>query len=213
MCINAVTILQEDLLPAYKFIKRHSEFEEYFILDCDHPSYYWNVQIYTFLRHSMPVEMTRAYKIVSTHDHEILGFKILSRIIHSHSPHIGGVNDDVWSDLSTPEFKNREQLEYFHSIILRLQQEFILSEETVSTTRLIFQYMKELSKSDKLKAFIATNMKNIITFLDKNVKYAVYTGGNIHGLYCYLEINEDTTTVTTSVQSSHSFGPSYSIKK
>ena len=49
-------------------------------------------------------------------------------------------------------------------------------------------------------------MKNIITFLDKNVKYAVYTGGNIHGLYCYLEINEAPTTLTTSSQFYHYFG-------
>ena len=31
-------------------------------------------------------------------------------------------------------------------------------------------------------------MKYLIKFPDKNRKLAVYTGGNIHGLYRYLEI-------------------------
>ena len=44
MCLNAVTILQEDLIPDYHSIKRHSKFEEYFIPDRDHPSYYWNAK-------------------------------------------------------------------------------------------------------------------------------------------------------------------------
>ena len=44
MCLNAVTILQEDLIPDYQSITRHSKFEEYFIPDRDHPSYYWNYQ-------------------------------------------------------------------------------------------------------------------------------------------------------------------------
>ena len=51
MCINAVTILREDLLPGYQSIKRHSYFEEYFIADRDHSSYSWNVHIYTSLGH------------------------------------------------------------------------------------------------------------------------------------------------------------------
>ena len=46
--------------------------------------------------------------------------------------------------------------------------------------------MKALSKSDKLKSFIDTKMINLTTFLDKNVKLAVYIGGNINVLYCYL---------------------------
>ena len=37
MCINAVTILREDLLPGYQYIKKHSDSEEYFVLDWDHP--------------------------------------------------------------------------------------------------------------------------------------------------------------------------------
>ena len=51
MCFNAVTRLLEDLLPDYQSIKRHSGFEEYFIPYFDHPSYSWNVQIYTYLGH------------------------------------------------------------------------------------------------------------------------------------------------------------------
>ena len=43
MCLNAVTRLREDLLPDYQSIKTHSEFEEYFVPDRDHPSYSWNV--------------------------------------------------------------------------------------------------------------------------------------------------------------------------
>ena len=46
--------------------------------------------------------------------------------------------------------------------------------------------MNEFSKSDKIKAFIATKMTDIIIFLENNLKSAVYTGGYIHGLYRYL---------------------------
>ena len=58
MCPNAVTRLREDLLPDYYSINRHSEFEEYFVPDRNHPSYSWNVQIYTSLGHSLLVAMT-----------------------------------------------------------------------------------------------------------------------------------------------------------
>ena len=51
MCLNAVTRLIEDLPPDCQSIKGHSEFEEYFVPDCNHPSYSWNVQIYTSLGH------------------------------------------------------------------------------------------------------------------------------------------------------------------
>ena len=51
---------------------------------------------------------TQAYKFVSTYAHEISVRKILSRIIHSRAPHIGGINGGVQSDLYTPKFKNRE---------------------------------------------------------------------------------------------------------
>ena len=55
----------------------------------------------------------QAYKIVSTHAHEISGWKILSRLFHSRPSHIGGMNGDFQSDLATLAFKNGEQLEYF----------------------------------------------------------------------------------------------------
>ena len=42
-------------------------------------------------------------------------------------------------------------------------------------------------------------MKDLITFLDKNVKSAVYTGGYIHGIYLYLEISVAPKTLTTQV--------------
>ena len=52
-------------------------------------------------------------------------------------------------------------------------------------------------------------MTYLTKFLDNNVKLAVYTGVNIHGLYCYLEIIGAPTTLTTSGHRSHHFGPSY----
>ena len=58
MCLNMLNIPQEDLFTAYHFIKIHSEFEEYFILDCDHPYYSCNVQIYASLGHSLLLEIT-----------------------------------------------------------------------------------------------------------------------------------------------------------
>ena len=39
MCLNAVTRLREDLLTDYQSIQRHSDFEEYFVPDSNHPSY------------------------------------------------------------------------------------------------------------------------------------------------------------------------------
>ena len=48
-------------------------------------------------------------------------------IFHAHTPDIGGINGDVKSDLTTLADKNREQLEDFHSIILIIQQEIIVS--------------------------------------------------------------------------------------
>ena len=101
------------------------------------------------------------------------------------------MHGDIQSDLSTLAFNNGEQLEYFHSRILILQQEIMLYVETVSPTRILFQYMKELEKIDELKSCIAPKMTYLITFLDNNRKYAVYTGVNIHELYRYLEIIGD----------------------
>ena len=45
MCLNAMTRLQEGLLPGYQSMKKNSEFDEYFIPDRDHHSYSWNVHI------------------------------------------------------------------------------------------------------------------------------------------------------------------------
>ena len=67
--------------------------------------------------------------------------------------------------------------------------------------------MKALSKSDKLRAFIVPNMTDIITFLDNKGNYDVYTGGDIHGIYIYLEMSGAPTTLTTSGHRSHHFSP------
>ena len=153
----------------------------------------------------------QAYKVFSTHAHEISVWTILYRLLHSSAPHLIDMNGDVQSNLSTLAFKNGEQLEDFHSIILRLQQETILSGEIVSPTRLPLHYMKALTKSEKLGSFIAPKMTSLITFLDNNGKSAVYTGGDIHGIYRYLEIIVSPTTLTTSGQRYHNFCPSSSI--
>ena len=116
------------------------------------------------------------------------------------------MNGDFQSDLATLAFNNGEQLEDFQSRILRLQQEIMLSGEIVSPTRLLFQYMKALTNSEKLRAFIAPKMKNFITLLEKNVKSAVYEVGDIHGIYRYLDIIEAPTTLTASGQRSRHFG-------
>ena len=63
----------------------------------------------------------QAYKVVSTHAHEISVWTILSRLIHSRAPHLGGMNGDVKYDLATLAFKNGEQLEDSHISILRPQ--------------------------------------------------------------------------------------------
>ena len=64
---------------------------------------------------------TQAYQVVKNHAYKISGWKILSRLILSQVPHIGGINGDVQSDLSNLALKNGEQNEYFHSIILKVQ--------------------------------------------------------------------------------------------
>ena len=86
------------------------------------------------------------------------------------------MNGDVQSDLATLAFRNGEQLDDFHSRILRLQPEIMLSGEIISPNRLLIQYMKALTKSEKLKAFILPKMTDLITFIDKNGKSAVYKG-------------------------------------
>ena len=149
----------------------------------------------------------QACKVISPHAHEISGWKILSRLLPLRAPHIEGMNGGVQSDLAILEFNNGEKLEVFHSRIIRLQQEIILYRETLYPTIFIFQHMKALSKSKKSKAFIAPKMTDLITFLDNNGKCAVYTGVNIHGLYCYIYMVGAPTTLTTSGQRYHDFFP------
>ena len=117
------------------------------------------------------------------------------------------MNDDVQYDIAALEFNNGEQLENFHIIIIILQQEITLYGETVSPKRRFFKYIKALSKSNKLKSFIAPKMTDLITFLDNNRKYSVYKGVNIRGLYHYLDMIRDLTILTTPGQRSHNFGP------
>ena len=54
-------------------------------------------------------------------------------------------------------------------------------------------------------------MTDLIKLLNNNVKYAVYTGGNINGLYSYLEMILSSTKWTTSGQLSRNFGHSSSV--
>ena len=79
----------------------------------------------------------QSYMVVITHAHKISGCTILSRLIHPRDPHLVGMNGDAQSDLATLVFKNAEQLEDFHIRIIRIQQEIILSGETLSPTRLL----------------------------------------------------------------------------
>ena len=58
-------------------------------------------------------------------------------------------------------------------MIIIIQQRIILSGETISPTRLLFQYMNSLSKSDRIKVFIATKITDLIIFFDNHGKLAV----------------------------------------
>ena len=87
----------------------------------------------------------------------------------------------------------------------------MLDGEIVSLIRLILQYKKKCSKSDKPISFIAPKMIDITTLIINNGKYAVYTGGDIHGIYFYLDMIGAPTTLTTSGQRSHHFSQSSSI--
>ena len=87
----------------------------------------------------------------------------------------------------------------------------MISGEIVSPTRLLFHYIKELSNSDKIRAFIALKIIYLIIFFEDNGKCSVYTGGDIHGIYRYLETIGAPTTLTTSGQRSHHLSPSSSI--
>ena len=52
----------------------------------------------------------QTYKVFSTYAYEISEWKIISRLLHLHYPHIGGMDGDVRSDLATLALNNREQL-------------------------------------------------------------------------------------------------------
>ena len=153
-----------------------------------------------------------SYKFFSTHEHEISGWTILSRIIHLRSTNLGSINGDVQSDIATLAFNNREQLGDFHRRIIILQQEIILFVKTLSPRRFLFQFMKALSKSEKLKELFAPKMTDIINLLDNNRKFGVYAGGNTHGLYRYLDMIGALKTLIASGQCSHHIVPSSSIK-
>ena len=73
-----------------------------------------------------------------------------------------------------------------------------------------FPVHEGITKSEKLRSFVAPNMTDLITFLENNGKSAVYTGGYIHGIYQYLEMIVAPTKLTTSSQLSHHFRPSSS---
>ena len=70
--------------------------------------------------------------------------------------------------------------------------------------------MKTITKSGKLRAFIAPKMTDIITFLEKNGKSAVYEVGDIHVIYRYLEMIGAPNTFTTSGHCSYHVVPSSS---
>ena len=65
----------------------------------------------------------QVYKVVTTHDHKISVFNILSRLIHTQALNLGGANGDFQYDLATLASEQGEQLEFFHIIIIGLQQE------------------------------------------------------------------------------------------
>ena len=53
-------------------------------------------------------------------------------------------------------------------------------------------------------------MTNLIILLKNNRNMSVYTGGDIHGLYSYIEIIVSPTILTTSDHFYHHFSPSSS---
>ena len=53
-------------------------------------------------------------------------------------------------------------------------------------------------------------MTDLVTFLDNNIKLDIYTMGNRHELYHYLESIGSPTTLVASGQSYHRFFPSSS---
>ena len=66
--------------------------------------------------------------------------------------------------------------------------------------------MKSLTKCDGLKAFIAPNVKNIITYIYNIVKEELYEEIGIHYLYSNLYIIVNLTTLTYSGSYYHYIG-------
>ena len=117
---------------------------------------------------------TQNYTVVTTHPYEISGWIILFRLIHVQFFDIEVMKGYVYYDLSKLAFNAVEQIKDFHSRIIRIQQYTILLVETVYPTRLLYQYIKALSKSDKLKVFIASKMTYLLTFLDNKNNVYIY---------------------------------------
>ena len=67
---------------------------------------------YTCIKSSIS---NQVYKVFNTYAHEILGWTILSILIHERIPHLGGMNGDVKYDLSTLAFNNVEKKKIFIS--------------------------------------------------------------------------------------------------
>ena len=131
---------------------------------------------------------TQYYKVVRNNAHEISGWKIPFILKQKLYFHIGVRNGDVQFESITLTFKQWEQLKDFHRKILILQQGIKLFGETVSTTRIILQRMKEFNNCDKAKAFIETKTIELITHLNKNGKPVFKTVVNIYDINCYVKI-------------------------
>ena len=71
--------------------------------------------------------------------------------------------------------------------------------------------MKSLSKFDGLNIFIEPDITGLITYIDNHGKEALYSGSNIHYLYCYLYIIGDPTILIYSSCISHYFGTKLNI--
>ena len=109
MCLNAVTIIQEDLLHSYQYIKNTLSLKNTLT------QIVITLHIIGMYRHTLPLctHSPQYYKVVNTHAHELLGWTILSRLLHALAPHLVGVNGDVQSDLATLAIKNVEKLNIF----------------------------------------------------------------------------------------------------
>ena len=55
-------------------------------------------------------------------------------------------------------------------------------------------------------------MTELMTLPENNAKPAIYIGGNIHGIYHYIYIIGEPNNLNYSIDRSHTFGTSYSIK-